>query len=43
MNQVVRFAVNAAGSLHWNLETYKGAFKDSGGLTATTLYGIAPD
>jgi hypothetical protein len=42
MNQVVRSAVNA-GASHWNAETYKGAFEDSGGLTATSLFVVAPD
>jgi hypothetical protein len=42
MNQVVRSAVND-GSSYWNAETYKGAFEDSGGLTATNLYVVAPD
>jgi hypothetical protein len=42
MNQVVRSAVDS-GASHWNAESYKDAFEKSGGLTAATLYVIAPD
>jgi hypothetical protein len=42
MNQVARSALDS-GTSHWNAESYKDAFKKSGGLTAATLYVIAPD
>jgi hypothetical protein len=42
MNQVVRLAVDS-GASHWNAESCKDAFKKSGGLTAATIYVIAPD
>jgi hypothetical protein len=42
MNQVVRLAVDS-GASHWNAESYKEAFKNSGGLTAAIFYVIKPD
>jgi hypothetical protein len=42
MNQVVRLTANSDAS-HRNTESYKDAFKKSGGLTAATLYVIVHD